>query len=171
MVCPDRSDQVYVFRAGHAGYIRAERPRNLHGEGADASRGTVDQDFLPGLDLSVANCQKGDGPSHRNGRSLLERELGRLGHQPVFGDRRHRSKGGVSFTLQTLPGMLSVIVASVVGAIGALAALAIGVPPLGVVLATATAFVIAMVWLTFWGRRGLRRPDPSLEARFPSPYS
>jgi membrane protein implicated in regulation of membrane protease activity len=72
-------------------------------------------------------------------------------------------------TLQTLPGMLSVIVASVVGTIGALAALAIGLPSLGVVLVAAGALVIAMVWLTFWGRRGLRRPDPSLEPRFPSP--
>jgi len=80
-----------------------------------------------------------------------------------------RRVGSVLHTLQTLPGMLSVVVASVVGAIGALAALAIGLPSLGVVLVAAAAFVIAMVWLTFWGRRGLRRSDPSLEPRFPSP--
>jgi hypothetical protein len=67
--------------------------------------------------------------------------------------------------------MLSVIVASVVGAIGALAALAIGLPSLGVVLVAAATFVIAMVSLTFWGRRGLRRSDPSLEPRFPSPLA
>jgi len=65
--------------------------------------------------------------------------------------------------------MLSVIVASVVGAIGALAALALGMPSWGVLLSAGAAFVIAMVWLTIWGRRGLRRPDPSLEPRFPSP--
>jgi hypothetical protein len=82
-----------------------------------------------------------------------------------------RRVGSVFHTLQTLPGMLSVIVASVVGAIGALAALAIGLPSLGVVLVAAGAFVIAMVSLTFWGRRRLRRSDPNLEPRFPSPHS
>jgi hypothetical protein len=79
-----------------------------------------------------------------------------------------RRVGSVLHTIQTLPGMLSVIVASVVGAIGALAALAVGLPPIGVVLGAGAAFVIAMFLLTFWGRRGLRRPDPSLEPRFPS---
>ena len=76
--------------------------------------------------------------------------------------------GSMRHVLQTLPGMLSVIVASVVGAIGALAALAIALPPLGVVLTAAGAFVLAIVWLMIWGRRGVRRPDPSLEPRFPS---
>ena len=71
--------------------------------------------------------------------------------------------------LQVLPGMLSVIVASVVGAIGALVALAIGLPSLGIVLSAAAGFLIAIAWLTSWGRRGLRRPDPTLEPRFPSP--
>jgi len=80
-----------------------------------------------------------------------------------------RRVGSVLHTIQVLPGMLSVIVAAVLGAIGALAALAIGVPSLGVVLSAGAAFVIAMVWLIRWGRRGLRRPDPSLEPRFPSP--
>ena len=80
-----------------------------------------------------------------------------------------RRVGSVLHTLLVLPGMLSVIVASVVGAIGALGTLAIGLPPLDVILAAAAAFVIAMVGLTAWGRRGLRRPDPSLEPRFPSP--
>lgn len=80
-----------------------------------------------------------------------------------------RKVGSVFHALQVLPGMLSVIVASVVGAIGALAALAFGVPSWGVVGAGAAGFVIAMVWLTSWGRRGLHRPDPSLEPRFPSP--
>jgi hypothetical protein len=77
--------------------------------------------------------------------------------------------GSVLHTIQALPGMLSVIVAAVVGAIVALAALALSLPSFGVVLTSGAAFVIAMVWLTRWGRRGLRRPDPSLEARFPSP--
>jgi hypothetical protein len=80
-----------------------------------------------------------------------------------------RRVGSVLHALQVLPGMLSVIVASVVGAIGALTALAIGLPPLGEILAAGAAFLIAMVWLTSWGRRGLRRRDPTLEPRFPTP--
>jgi hypothetical protein len=80
-----------------------------------------------------------------------------------------RRVGSVLHTIQVLPGMLSVIVAAVVGAIGALGALALDLPPVGVVLSAAAAFVIAMVVLTGWGRRGLRRRDPSLEPRFPSP--
>src|SRR5205807_6414233 len=80
-----------------------------------------------------------------------------------------RRVGSLLHTLLVLPGMLSVIVASVVGAIGALAALAIGLPPLGVILLAAASFVIALVALISWGRRGLRRPDPSLAPRFPSP--
>jgi hypothetical protein len=80
-----------------------------------------------------------------------------------------RKVGSVLHALQVLPGMLSVIVAAVVGAIGALVALAFGVASLIVVLAAGAAFLIAMVWLTMWGRRGLRRPDPLLEPRFPSP--
>ena len=70
---------------------------------------------------------------------------------------------------QTLPGMLSVVVAAVAGAIGALAAVAIGAPLLAVLLAGAAAFVVAMLWLANWGRRAVRRLDPSLAARFPSP--
>ena len=79
-----------------------------------------------------------------------------------------RKVGSVLHALQVLPGMLSVIVAAVVGAIGALVALAFGTTSLVVVLAAGAAFLIAMVWLTMWGRRGLRRPDPLLEPRFPS---
>jgi hypothetical protein len=82
---------------------------------------------------------------------------------------RRRRVGSVFHALQVLPGMLSVIVAAVVGAIGALAALALGLPSLGVVLTAGAAFLVAMIWLTSWGRRGLRRADPSLEPRFPSP--
>jgi hypothetical protein len=62
-----------------------------------------------------------------------------------------------------------VIVASVAGAIGALAALAFGIPPLAVVLTGAAAFVLALVLMGTWGQRSFTRDDSSLEARFPSP--
>jgi hypothetical protein len=81
-----------------------------------------------------------------------------------------RRPGSLLFHLpQTLPGMLTVIVAAVAAAVGALAALAVGVPPLGMVLAAAAAFVLVMVLLGIWGRRSVRRLTPILQPRFPSP--
>jgi hypothetical protein len=71
--------------------------------------------------------------------------------------------------MQTLPGMLSVIVAAVAGAIGALIGYAVGIPLFGVLIAGAVAFVVAAVLMGNWGRRSVRRFSPSLETRFPSP--
>jgi hypothetical protein len=73
--------------------------------------------------------------------------------------------------MQTLPGMLSVIVAAVAGAIGALVGYAIGIPLVGVLVVGAAAFVVAEVLMGNWGRRSVRRFSPSLEARFPTPKS
>ena len=77
--------------------------------------------------------------------------------------------GSSLHVLQTLPGMLSVIVATVVGAIGALAARAVSIPPLGVVLLAAAAFVLAVVVMGIWGQRSFGGDAASLEPRFPSP--
>jgi O-antigen/teichoic acid export membrane protein len=65
--------------------------------------------------------------------------------------------------------MLSVIVSAVAGAIGALVALAVAAPPIGVPVAGAAKFVLAVVLLGYWGRRSVRRFDPGLAPRFPSP--
>src|SRR5438445_10721260 len=53
--------------------------------------------------------------------------------------------GSIGHGLVTLPGMLSMIVAAVGGAIGALAAIGIGLPPLGVLLIGAAAFLVVAV--------------------------
>jgi hypothetical protein len=65
--------------------------------------------------------------------------------------------------------MLTVIVAAIAGAIGALAALAIGIPPLAIGLAAAAVFVLALVLMWIWNHRWIKRSPPSLEPRFPSP--
>jgi hypothetical protein len=78
-----------------------------------------------------------------------------------------RGLGSVFHVYQTLPGMLTVIVAAVAGAIGALAARAVAIPPAGMVLTAAVAFVVTMVLMGIWGRRSITRVDPSLEPRFP----
>jgi hypothetical protein len=95
----------------------------------------------------------------------LSGALQTLGIDPTGGQRL----GSVFHGLQTLPGMLSVIVAAVAGSIGALAAVGFGVSPFGVGLSGAAAFVVAMVLMGNWGRRSVRRFSPSLEARFPTP--
>jgi hypothetical protein len=82
-----------------------------------------------------------------------------------------RRVGSTLHLIQTLPGMVTVIVAAVGGAIGALAALAVSLPPLGAILAAAAAFVVVELLMGSWGRRAVSHPDPSLEPRFPSPGS
>jgi hypothetical protein len=77
--------------------------------------------------------------------------------------------GSVAHLVQTLPGMLTVIVAAVGAAIGALLALAISVPPAGAALAAGVAFVVVMVLMGVWGRRSVTGLSPILEPRFPSP--
>lgn len=80
-----------------------------------------------------------------------------------------RGLGSTLHVFQTLPGMLSVIVAAVAGAIGALLAETIPIGELGVVLVAAGVFVLAVLLMGIWGRRSFGRRDPSLEPRFPSP--
>jgi hypothetical protein len=95
----------------------------------------------------------------------LRGALQTLGIDDVTARRR---PGSMVHLLQTLPGMLTVIVAAVAGAIGALVALAIALPPLGMVVAAAAAFVLVLVLMEIWGRRSVRRLTPSLQPRFPS---
>lgn len=89
-----------------------------------------------------------------------------LGIDDVTAGRR---LGSVLHLPQTLPGMLTVIVAAVAGAIGALAARAVAIPSWGVVLAAAAGFVLVLILMGISGRRSVTRFAPSLEPRFPSP--
>jgi hypothetical protein len=83
-----------------------------------------------------------------------------------------RGVGSALHVFQTLPGMLSVIVAAIVGAIGALVGVAFALPSLGVVLAAGGAFAVAALLMGIWGSRSFGgRRDPSLEPHFPSPKS
>ncbi len=83
--------------------------------------------------------------------------------------RAARRVGSVFHLPQTLPGMLTVIVAAVTAAIGALAALAIGIPPLAIALVGAVVFVLALLMIGAWGRQSIKANRPSLQSRFPSP--
>jgi hypothetical protein len=77
--------------------------------------------------------------------------------------------GSVFHMIQTLPGMLTVIVAAVAGAIGALAARAFDLPPAGMVLTAIGAFVLVLIAMGLWASRSFGRQSPILEPRFPTP--
>jgi hypothetical protein len=79
--------------------------------------------------------------------------------------------GSMFHGLQTLPGMLSVIVAAVAGAVGGLIAVGFAAPSVVVLLAGVAFFLLAMAFLAVWGRRAVRGLDPGLEPRFPTPKS
>ena len=83
-----------------------------------------------------------------------------------------RGVGSTLHVFQTLPGMLSVIVAAIVAAIGALVAIATGLSSVGVVLAAVVTFGVAVLLMWLWGSRSFGgRQDPGLEPHFPSPES
>jgi hypothetical protein len=88
-----------------------------------------------------------------------------LGIDPVGADRL----GSLFHGLQTLPGMLSLIVASVGGAIGGLVAAGFGAAPVVVLLAGLAAFVLAALGMVVWLSRSVKQLSPGLQARFSSP--
>ena len=69
----------------------------------------------------------------------------------------------------TLPGMVSVIVASVGAAIAGLAALGFGAPTYVVLIAGVLAFLAAVAVMFWTGNRSFRGYGPSSEVRFPTP--
>lgn len=77
--------------------------------------------------------------------------------------------GSMFHGLQTLPGMLSIIVAAVGGAIGGLIAAGFGGPVWLVVLSGIASFILAAVLMVIWGSRAVRTLSPGLQARFPTP--
>jgi len=69
----------FVKSSRGGGHVGPERFGKLHGERAHASRGPVDQDLLPRLNVSlVAECLEGGASGDGHGRGLLERDVGGL---------------------------------------------------------------------------------------------
>ena len=81
------------------------------------------------------------------------------------------SIGSLFHNLVTLPGMLGLIVASVGGAIGGLIASGFGGPPVVVLLVGLIFFLAAEALVAIWGRASVRKPNPTVKARFPTPKS
>lgn len=79
------------------------------------------------------------------------------------------SLGTVFHGLVTLPGMMSVIVASIGAAIAGLAAIGFGAPAYVVLLAGFLAFAGFLAVMLRTGNRSFKGYGPSAEARFPTP--
>jgi len=78
-------------------------------------------------------------------------------------------RGSLSHIFVTLPGMLGVIVSSVAGAIGGLAAVGFGAPVYGILLAGALAFALSLGAILRVNRRSFRGFGPAVEPHFPTP--
>ena len=76
--------------------------------------------------------------------------------------------GSVVHGLSTLPGMVSVIEAAVVGAIAGMATAGFGAPVPAIVLLGIAGFVVALGLLVVWQSRDIRSGS-AFEARFPTP--
>ena len=72
------------------------------------------------------------------------------------------------YGLATLPGMVSVLVAAVVGAIWGLVGAGFGAPPPAIVLLGIAGFVVGFGLLVPWQRRDIRRSS-GFGSRFPTP--
>src|SRR5205814_4651439 len=83
--------------------------------------------------------------------------------------RAPRRLGSLIHIPQTLPAILTVIVAAVGGAIAALIALATVAPALAIGLVASAAFLLILFVMGAWNRRSIKNSPPSLAPRFPSP--
>jgi hypothetical protein len=78
--------------------------------------------------------------------------------------------GSILHLVQTLPGMVAIVVACVAAAIGALGGLALHGSLVAVTLAATIGFVLVIAVTGIWARQAVRHGPPILEARFPSPH-
>lgn len=77
--------------------------------------------------------------------------------------------GSLAHLPNTLPFMLTVIVAAVAAAILALITLAIAIPAWAIALTAAVGFVVTLVLMAVLDRRSMKGLTPSLQPRFPTP--
>src|SRR6266480_152671 len=82
LVCTDGPDHFHILRTANARNLSAKYLRNLYSERADASGGSIYQDLLPRLNLSLVSKRlQGGESSHRRSSRLLKRHVVRLHRQ------------------------------------------------------------------------------------------
>src|SRR5215831_9624072 len=95
----DRSHHVHIPRTANAGNICAERLGDLHRKRTDTSRRTVNQDFLPRLNLSlVAKTLQSSECCNSYRSALLKRHVVWLYGQSRLGSTRILGKGPTART-------------------------------------------------------------------------
>src|SRR5690349_19403546 len=73
------------FLVLHTGHFSAERFGNLHGKGTHTTRGAVDQNLVPGCNLSfIAQGLQGGHCRYRHGCRLLECDTGSFQYRGFF---------------------------------------------------------------------------------------
>src|SRR5205807_6842313 len=81
----DRSDKIEVACPTNSRDLCAKRLGDLHGEGSYTSGRAVDQNLLPGLNLSITQALQRSKSGQRNRGGLLKRNVRRLDDQGSFG--------------------------------------------------------------------------------------
>src|SRR5438477_8861958 len=81
----DRSDKIEVACPTNSRDLCAKRLGDLHGEGSYTSGRAVDQNLLPGLNLSITQALQRSKSGQRNRGGLLKRDTRRLHDQGSFG--------------------------------------------------------------------------------------
>ena len=77
--------------------------------------------------------------------------------------------GSIGHLVNTLPGMLTAIVAAVAAAVIALLGVGLGLPSLITAILTAAGFLVALILIMLFERRSVRRVPATLEPRFRTP--
>src|SRR6202142_3363909 len=86
MVCAKRTRRVQFPRAARGCDFRSKRFGNLYRKCAHAARCAVHQNLVALLDVPLVTQRlKGADCRHWYGRCILERQVGRLRHQFIFG--------------------------------------------------------------------------------------
>src|SRR5438552_19056370 len=81
----DRSDKIEIACPTNSRDLCAKRLGDLHGEGSYTSGRAVDQNLLPGLNLSITQALQRSKSGQRNRGGLLKRNVRRLDDQGSFG--------------------------------------------------------------------------------------
>ena len=98
MVCADRSNHLEIPRTTYAGHLGPEGFRYLHRERTHAARSAVDQDLLPGPNLSfVAKALQRRDCRHRDRSGLFKGHVGGFQRHPSIRQGAHvLSQGAIS---------------------------------------------------------------------------
>src|SRR5881409_3141552 len=80
----DRSDKIDIARAANRRNLRAKKFGDLNGERSDTSSRAVNENLLPGLNISLAQTLQRNESGQRQGGCLFKGDVRRLQDQCSF---------------------------------------------------------------------------------------